>query len=174
MFHAGLPQRFWAEAVNTATYLHNRSPISSLPDKTPYECWYGTKPNVSNLKVFGSICFVLIPDSLRRKLDPKSQKGIFVGYPLQTKGYKVYDIESKRFVRTKDVLFHEDKFHDFQLPVSYHQFKDVDDHIDHEDEDEMHNDVRVEPTIPVEIENQEHTPAVGVTQRGTTYEENFL
>ena len=172
MFHAGLPQRFWAEAVNTATYLHNRSPISSLPDKTPYECWYGTKPNVSNLKVFGSICFVLIPDSLRRKLDPKSQKGIFVGYPLQTKGYKVYDIESKRFVRTKDVLFHEDKFHDFQLPVSYHQFKDVDDHIDHEDE--MHNDVRVEPTIPVEIENQEHTPAVGVTQRETTYEENFM
>jgi hypothetical protein len=72
------------------------------------------------------------------------------------------------------VLFHEDKFHDFQLPVSYHQFKDVDDHINHEDEDEMHNDVRVELTIPVEIENQEHTPSVGVTQRGTTYEENFM
>ncbi len=58
LFHAGLPLQFWAEAVNTATYLHNRSPISSLPDKTPYECWYGTKPNVSNLKIFGSICFV--------------------------------------------------------------------------------------------------------------------
>jgi hypothetical protein len=37
------------------------------------------------------------------------------------------------------VLFHEDQFHDFQLPVSYHQFKDVDDHIDHEDE--MHTDI---------------------------------
>ena len=32
LFHAGLPLRFWAEAVNTATYLH-RSPVSSLPDK---------------------------------------------------------------------------------------------------------------------------------------------
>ena len=63
------------------------------------------------------------------------------------------------------MLFHEDQFHDFQLPVSYHQFKDVDDHIDHEDE--MHTDIRVEPAIPVEIENREHTPAVGVTQPET-------
>ena len=65
LFHAGLPLSFWAEAVNTATYLHNRSPISSLPDKTSYECWYRTKPDVSNLKVIGSICYVRTPDSMR-------------------------------------------------------------------------------------------------------------
>ena len=117
LFHAGLPLSFWAEAVNTATYLHNRSPVSSLPDKTPYECWYRRKPDVSNLKVFGSICFVHTPDSFRQKLDPKSEKGILVGYPLDTKGYKIYNIESKKFIRSKDVLFHENKFHNFQSSV---------------------------------------------------------
>ena len=117
LFHAGLPLSFWAEVVNTATYLHNSSPVSSLPDKTPYECWYRRKPDVSNLKVFGSICFVHTPDSFRQKLDPKSAKGILVGYPLDTKGYKIYNIESKKFIRSKDVLFHENKFYNFQSSV---------------------------------------------------------
>ena len=103
LFHAGLPLRFWAEAVNTATYLHNRSPTGSLPDKTPYECWCWTKPDVSNLKVFGSICFVHTPDNFRQKLDLKSEKGVFVGYPLDTKGYKIYNIESKKFMRSKSI-----------------------------------------------------------------------
>ena len=49
LFYAKMPLNFWAEAVNTAAYLHNISPTSSLKDNTPYECWFGRKPNVSNL-----------------------------------------------------------------------------------------------------------------------------
>ena len=126
MIHAQMPLDIWAEAVNTAAYLHNRSPTKVLKDKTPYECWFGQKPNVSNLKVFGCTCFVHTPDSLRKKLDPKSRKGIFVGYPLDTKGYKVYDIESKTFIRSRKVLFHEDKFHEFQSNKSETVLKESD------------------------------------------------
>ena len=171
LFHASLPLHFWAEAVNTATYLHNRSPVSSLADKTPYECWYGRKPDVSNLRIFGSICFVHTPANLRQKLDPKSEKGVFVGYPLDTKGYKIYLIESKKFVRSKDVLFHENKFHNFQPTIKNILFNFEDDLVT--EENEVHADVREVPVIPVEIENEEHTPAVGVTQ-SETYEENFM
>ena len=149
-FHAGLPLSFWAEAVNTATYLHNRSPISSLPDKTPYECWYRTKPDVSNLKVFGSICYVHTPDSMRRKLDPKSEKGVVVGYPLDTKGYKIYNLELKKFIRSKDVLFH-----DFQSTVEKDiLFKFEDDIVTRDDESQTN--VQVEPVIP---ELEENIPA---------------
>ena len=49
--HAKMPLKVWAEAVNTAVYLHNRSPTSALKGKTPFESWSGKKPNVSNLKV---------------------------------------------------------------------------------------------------------------------------
>ena len=40
MFHSAteaLPQSLWAEMVNTAAYILNRSSKSSLPDKSPYE-----------------------------------------------------------------------------------------------------------------------------------------
>ena len=37
LLEADLPESFWAEAVNTAVYLYNRSPMRSLKGKTPYE-----------------------------------------------------------------------------------------------------------------------------------------
>jgi IS30 family transposase len=40
----GVPPKFWGEAVVTAVYLLNRSPIKSLQDKTPFEAWHGSKP----------------------------------------------------------------------------------------------------------------------------------
>jgi hypothetical protein len=81
IFHASIPTNFWAEAVNTAVYLHNRSPTASLDMKTPDEYWFGKKPDVWNLREFGLICFVHTPRNLRQKLDPTSQKAILVGYP---------------------------------------------------------------------------------------------
>ena len=47
-----LGQEFWAEAVETACYLLNRSPSSTLEDKTPHEEWTGRKPFLSHLRVF--------------------------------------------------------------------------------------------------------------------------
>ena len=81
IYHARLPIEFWAEAVNTAVYIRNRSPTTALKNKTPFECWFNHKPDVSNLRVFGSLCYIHIPDQKRQKLDAKSYKGIFVGYP---------------------------------------------------------------------------------------------
>ena len=110
------------------------------------------------------------PDSFRQKLDPKSEKGILVGYPLDTKGYKIYNIESKKFIRSKDVLFH---VHNFQSSVEKNiLFKFEDDVVTQEDETQTN--VQVEPVIPVELENEEHIPAVGVAQPGASYEENFM
>ncbi|MCO5591201.1 hypothetical protein L7F22_045182 [Adiantum nelumboides] len=37
--HAALPHGFWAEAVQTAIHLINRSPSKALGDKVPEECW---------------------------------------------------------------------------------------------------------------------------------------
>ena len=47
-----LRQEFWAEAVETACYLVNRSPSSVLEDKTPHEVWTGKKSSLSHLSVF--------------------------------------------------------------------------------------------------------------------------
>ena len=71
--HAGLPNSYWAEAIATAAYVRNRTPARAIKeDTTSYERWYGKKPNVTHLKVFGCIAYAHIPDTHRRKLDKKA------------------------------------------------------------------------------------------------------
>ena len=53
MHNAGQDKKFWAEAVCTAVMIRNRSPTVSVDNMTPYECFYGSKPDVSHFKVFG-------------------------------------------------------------------------------------------------------------------------
>jgi hypothetical protein len=50
-----MPKHFWVEVIDCAIYLSNRCPTKSLNDMTPQEAWSRRKPNVSHLKVFGSI-----------------------------------------------------------------------------------------------------------------------
>ena len=74
--HAGLDQRFWAEAVHTACRLKNVSPTSSLQDITPQEAWSEKKPDLRFLRVFGCTAYGHIPKENRTKFDPKSRKYI--------------------------------------------------------------------------------------------------
>ena len=55
--HAGLPLQFWAEAVDTAVYLINRGPSSSLDGGILEEAWIGKMVNYSFLKIFGCEAF---------------------------------------------------------------------------------------------------------------------
>ena len=73
--HADLPNMFWAEAISAAAYVRNRVPTRAIKDgRTPYEFWYGKKPNVSYFKVFGYVAYAHIKDEKRRKLDAKVEK----------------------------------------------------------------------------------------------------
>ena len=56
-----LSPTYWAEAIDTVVYLRNRSPTASLDRITPYEAWFGFKPQVKHLRVFGSVCYALVP-----------------------------------------------------------------------------------------------------------------
>ena len=108
MSHAKMPVEFWAEAISTAVYLQNHSPTISQPGITPFECLFNRKPDVSNLKVFGCLAFAHIPKSQRKKFDEKSKKTVFVGYPQGTKGYKLFDLSTKGFICSRDVIFAEE------------------------------------------------------------------
>jgi len=61
---AGLPARFWGDAVITACYLRNRTPIG--PDgKTPEEAYSGKKPYIGHLKAYGCLAYAYIPKERR-------------------------------------------------------------------------------------------------------------
>ena len=111
MAHAGLPGKYWAEAVETASYIRNRTPTSALDgNKTPLEAWSGRKPNVSNMKVFGCIAYAHVPDTQRQKLDQKAVKLRFVGYSVQSKGYRLLDEKTSQVYTRRDVIFNEQDF----------------------------------------------------------------
>ncbi len=67
LLNANLSKQYWAEAVSMAVYLRNRCPIKAVEGKTPYEAWYGQKPKVDHLIVFGCDAFAHIPKDERGK-----------------------------------------------------------------------------------------------------------
>ena len=102
---AKLEEEYWADAAITATFVRNRSP-SRHGTQTPWELFYGRKPDVSGMRVFGAKAYVPIPKQLRRKLDSVSQEGTFVGYEPNSKAYRVL-LHSGKVEVSRDVVFAE-------------------------------------------------------------------
>jgi hypothetical protein len=74
------------------------SPSLALVDTTPNEAWSGKKPSISHLKLFDCDAFVHVPKEKRSKFDKKAIKCIFIGYKEGMKGYKLWDLASKKLV----------------------------------------------------------------------------
>ncbi|KAK8623458.1 hypothetical protein V6N13_118346 [Hibiscus sabdariffa] len=81
-------------ALETAAFTLNRVPSKSV-QKTPHEMWNGKRPDMSFMKIWG--CKTYVKHQMSTKLEPKSKKCTFVGYPKETKGYYFYN-ENKVFV----------------------------------------------------------------------------
>ena len=72
---------------------------------TPKERFYGRKPGLAHLKVFGCLAYVHVPTKVRSKLDPKAEKCVFVGYSEEKKRYRCYKPLTKKIVVNHDVIF---------------------------------------------------------------------
>ncbi|MCO5554063.1 hypothetical protein L7F22_007589 [Adiantum nelumboides] len=102
-----MPNSFWAEAVNTAVYILNRSFTKAVKDMTPQQAYSGKKPCVMHFRVFGCKCYAHLLDSRRTKLESKSKKCIFLGYSEESKAYRFYDSEAKKIIVSRNVVFAE-------------------------------------------------------------------
>ena len=109
-----LPIYFWAEAVNTACYTQNRTLINKDLEKTPYEAMANRKPTLKYFHVFGAKCFVLKDEHLG-KFDAKADEGIFLGYSLESKAYRVYVIDQQKVVESLNVTFDDTKLPSLQI-----------------------------------------------------------
>ncbi|KAM3280467.1 hypothetical protein ACQJBY_047323 [Aegilops geniculata] len=116
LFHASLPPRFWAEALNTATFLLNQRPCHHSAPRTPHELLLGVAPDYSILGVFGCLCYPNLTSTSRHKLDFRSAACVFLGYPADHRGYRCFDLQSKRVITSRHVSFYEDIF-----PFSCHE-----------------------------------------------------
>ena len=106
MSQVSLPISFWGCALEMAARIVNVTPSKAVIG-TPYEIWKGRKPNLSYMKIWG--CDVFVKKLISDKLEPKSIKCQFVGYPRSSSGYCFYDpAESKVFVARTGVFLEAD------------------------------------------------------------------
>ena len=116
MFTSSIPNRYWEEAILTASYLINRLPSKVLNYQTPLHNLMKIFPHARILsslspKAFGCIVYVHHTSPNRHKLEPKPLKCIFIGYSPTQKGYKCYYPLSQKFFVFCDVTFVENEFY---------------------------------------------------------------
>ena len=84
MLHAEhLPYRFWVEAMNTACHIHSI---------------------VKYFHVFGSKCHILSDRDYKRKMDLKSDEGIFLGYSTNSRAYMVFNSKTETVMESINVV----------------------------------------------------------------------
>lgn len=110
LFTNNVPKYLWGEVLLTTTYLINRVPtkIFNFIFRTPLSTFKDVFPTSKltsdlPLKAFRCSAFIHIHDQNRGNLDPRARKCVFVGYAPTQKGYKCYDLSSKK---VKKCLLH--------------------------------------------------------------------
>jgi transposase InsO family protein len=105
-----LPVPFWAEAVNTACFVQNRSKVVKPHNKTPYELFHGKKPMIDFLKPFGCPVTILNTKDQLGKFDEKADKGNLVGYSVNSKAFRVYNKRTKHVEENLHIKFSENTY----------------------------------------------------------------
>ncbi|GBN10258.1 Retrovirus-related Pol polyprotein from transposon TNT 1-94 [Araneus ventricosus] len=128
-----LPKSLWAEFVNTQNYLRNRFPHKALKGKAPLNVGSDKKFSARHFKRIGCVAYVFIPKRYRNKLEPNAQKGIMMGYALNTLGYRIFFPQSGKITETKHVKFKESILGvDSNVQMKDNKFKMVDSFSDFE------------------------------------------
>jgi len=121
----GLPVSKWLDVLKATEYLMNRTPTKTNEQlKTPYEIVNGTKPDMSNIRIFGTAAMVHIPVQRRQaaatkgpgkdkiELGERAKEKIMVGY--NETGYSFLDIETNTTEVSRNVTrwFEHRTYHD--------------------------------------------------------------
>ncbi|KAM2611853.1 hypothetical protein TB2_031903 [Malus domestica] len=107
MSSADLPVTLWGYALYTAAYLLNRVPSKSVL-QTLYEIWHGRKPSLNHIKIWG--CEAYVKKLEATKLEARSVRCYFVGYPRETMGYEFNHPDDQKVFVARTAKFLENEF----------------------------------------------------------------
>ena len=115
--------KYLLEIARSLLY-QSKLPSTVIQNKIPFEVLYRKLPTYSHLRSF---CCLRFPSTLKThkdKFEPLSTPQVFIGYPFNTKGYKVLELTTKKIHISRDPLFHENIF-PFVLPFPDSTFSSV-------------------------------------------------
>ena len=105
---AKLPKSLWAEVMRTAVDLINISHSTPVDGTVPERVWSRKDVSCKHLRVFSCKTYVHIPKDKRSKLDDKAKECILFGCGHEEFGYRLWDPETIKLIRSIDVVFLED------------------------------------------------------------------
>ena len=114
MLHeSNLPKNLWDYAFNYANFIRNLKPMRVLENKSPYQLAIGKDPDLSKLKPFGCPLHYRNDRSHKLgKLEDRANEGYFIGYNDLERTYTIWNVNLRRVIRSRDVIFYEDKIYD--------------------------------------------------------------
>ena len=114
---ARLNKRYWPLAIAFANYVRVRLPSAALDGMTPFEAFFGVKPDVTNLKTFGCVAYRIV-ETARGKLQDRSKKLVFVGYSENSSGYLLLDTKTHNvtIASKQSVVFNERTINGISIP----------------------------------------------------------
>ena len=104
LLNSGLPHTLWCYATEAAAEIYRCTYHSAL-QITPYEAWYGTKPHINHLRVWG--CYVYIRNPDPKKLDNRVTRGHFLGFTKSRLIVRWYDPTTQTVKHASAVRFDE-------------------------------------------------------------------
>ena len=103
---SGLPRFLWEEAMKHATWIQDRTPAHANASKSPYKMRHKKKPHLAGIQEFGAAAYV--KDLKAGKLDSHTKVGRFVGYNLESKGYRIYWPQKRSVTVERNIVFNEE------------------------------------------------------------------
>jgi hypothetical protein len=125
LYGSGLPAEFWSAALLMACYIHNQRVHRSIL-MTPFEAYHGFKPDVCNLRVFGSRVCVKRTGKRRSKLHRHDFTGtIFLGYTATDENISYIDVHSRIVKTSHHAIFDEAWYLQLKRPPFAQMLYDV-------------------------------------------------
>jgi hypothetical protein len=108
LLDAKLGPSYWVFAREVAQHLKNLTPTQRLKHaNTPFEAFHGRQPDLRMIRSFGCICYAHVNKPNHPKHSPTSVRGIFVGYDVARRGYKVLIDNNRKLIVSRNVTFNE-------------------------------------------------------------------
>lgn len=99
LLSSNLSRNLWGEALMAANYLYNRTPHSSIINQTPYFQKTRKRPDLSNIRLFGSVAYKT--EQVKSKLEARARPYILIGYGSNQ--YKLLDQTTGKVTWARDV-----------------------------------------------------------------------
>lgn len=100
---ANLTKQLWGELLSTATFLYNRNTKTN-----PYLRMWGIEPKLDHIRPIGAEAWYSVHHFEKiGKLDPRCEKGVLIGFDAEMRSYRIWNPETKKVVRSRDVSFRE-------------------------------------------------------------------